>query len=133
MIRTAATLLLLCGGMTQPAWADQAIDWRGLLQGQGNGIDGPHRGPMAPMVAPPVVVDRHPGLHHGRDLPSRCLQSVETPDGWHRLYDSACLSNRLGAEARLPRICRVQLVTWGGIRDGYDPQCLDDTGFRPRR
>ena len=85
----------------------------------------------APQFAPPVIVDRRP--QRADPLPNLCLQAVDTPDGWHRYYDSDCLYDQHVWLVDLPRDCRVRLTTWGGTRDGYDAQCLFDAGFRRAR
>ena len=125
MIARIALLICLVAGAAWPARADhdhQAGTWGSLLPPEHPGDRG-----GVPMVAPPVVIaplfDAAP-----RRLPNLCLQAVDTPDGWRRFYDGACL-DRHGRAGDLPRVCRVRLTTWGAIRRGYDAQCLFDAGY----
>jgi hypothetical protein len=133
MLRIVALFFILVSGAALPAQADHDTrrgDWGSFLPPRDHhGPDRDHDGP--PYRAPPVVADPVIGLgHHGRSLPNICLQAVETPDGWRRLYDQDCLSGRSAVYFDLPRDCRVRLVTWGDTRRGYDAQCLFDAGFR---
>ncbi|WP_052700963.1 hypothetical protein [Loktanella sp. S4079] len=78
---------------------------------------------------------RHPqGWTGHRDrrnaLPSQCLREIETRYGQHRMLMRRCLERNNVQLSRLPNRCEVRLFTIDGPRNGYDPACMRQEGFR---
>lgn len=84
---------------------------------------------------------RHPQGWTGRPrpagnrnvLPSECLGQIDTRYGDHRMYMSRCLERHQVWVAQLPRRCEVRLFTNDGPRNGYDPACMRQEGYRSDR
>lgn len=66
-------------------------------------------------------------------LPRRCVDSVDTWYGAQQIVDRDCLEQRYRHVAQLPRQCQVRVYTNRGPRNGFDPHCLRDEGYRLRR
>lgn len=74
---------------------------------------------------------------HSRDarraLPHACLRTVETRFGTQRMFGRRCLERNYRHASRLPERCSVRLYTSDGPRNGFDPLCLREQGFRSDR
>ena len=67
-------------------------------------------------------------------IPRDCVRVAETRFGNHRFFARRCLQHTYDYFDTLPNACRVRLIdTQGRTRNGYDPQCLRDYGYRARR
>ena len=66
-------------------------------------------------------------------LPGQCLQTVRAGGNRLELYDWSCLDRRYAGVNQLPAQCAVRFYTANGPRDGFDPQCLRDAGYRSDR
>ena len=64
------------------------------------------------------------------ELPRECLRSVETRFGTQRLFTERCLQRSHVQVNRLPNRCAVRLFTTQGPRNGFDPLCLREQGYR---
>ena len=68
-----------------------------------------------------------------RVLPSACLRNVETRFGTQRMFGKRCLERNYRHASRLPERCAVRLYSSNGPRQGFDPHCLREQGFRSDR
>ena len=68
-----------------------------------------------------------------RILPADCLQTVETRFGPLRLFGQRCLERNYRYTADLPERCEVRVYSDRGPRDGFDPLCLREQGYRTNR
>lgn len=66
-------------------------------------------------------------------LPYGCLQTVDTRFGDLRLFGDHCLQRNFRYAADLPQRCAVRVYSDRGPRDGYDPLCLHEQGYRTNR
>lgn len=66
-------------------------------------------------------------------LPHDCLRRVETRFGTQRMFGKRCLERNYRHVSNLPRRCEVRVFTSNGPRDGFDPQCLRQQGYRSDR
>ena len=66
-------------------------------------------------------------------LPSECLRTVETRFGDLRLFGQRCLERNYRFVADLPERCEVRVYSDRGPREGYDPLCLREQGYRTNR
>jgi len=73
------------------------------------------------------------GWADARVLPRQCLNTVHTRYGDQRIFARNCLRENYRHISRLPRSCAVRLIGMNGVRNGFDPQCLRDAGYRARR
>lgn len=68
-----------------------------------------------------------------RTLPYTCLRRVETRFGTQRMFGKRCLENNYRFASRLPDRCAVRVWTSDGPRNGFDPLCLREQGYRTDR
>jgi len=94
-------------------------------QGRQNNQD---RGSWADLNRP-----RERRAERARILPHRCLQTVETRFGHLRLFSERCLERRYRHVDHLPRRCEVRVYSAEGPRNGFDPLCLREQGYRTNR
>ena len=82
--------------------------------------------------------NRGNGLGHGpvtrtEILPYTCLNGVDTRFGDVRMFGRNCLRNAGVRIDRLPEECSVRVYGENGVRNGYDPLCLRQNGYRADR
>ncbi len=65
--------------------------------------------------------------------PYDCLRTVETRFGDLRLFGQRCLERNYRYAADLPERCEVRVYSDNGPRNGYDPLCLREQGYRTNR
>lgn len=65
-----------------------------------------------------------------RALPRECLRGVETRFGTQRMFVQRCLERNYRHVNSLPNRCAVRVYTSNGPRQGYDPLCLREAGYR---
>lgn len=68
-----------------------------------------------------------------RELPGECLRSVETRFGTQRMFVQRCLERNYRQVNSLPARCAVRVYSNDGPRQGYDPLCLREAGYRSDR
>jgi hypothetical protein len=66
-------------------------------------------------------------------LPGDCLRTVENRFGSQRMFEQRCLERHYRHANRLPERCAVRVFTSDGPRNGYDPLCLREAGYRSDR
>lgn len=74
---------------------------------------------------------QHPiNLGNQQRLPQSCLRQIETRFGEHRMFMRRCLQRNDIGVRDLPNRCEVRLFTDDGPRNGFDPACLRQAGYR---
>ena len=68
-----------------------------------------------------------------RALPYHCLRRIETRFGTQRMFGKRCLENNYRHANRLPGRCAVRVFSSNGPRNGFDPLCLREQGYRTDR
>ncbi len=68
-----------------------------------------------------------------RVLPGECLRRVETRHGPVRFFARRCLNRNYRYADRLPARCEMTVRTDRGVRHGYHPACLRQSGFTMAR
>lgn len=68
-----------------------------------------------------------------RLLPRDCLRVVETRFGHHRMFGKRCMNQTYAFASTLPERCAVRVYTDAGPRNGFDPRCLREQGYRSDR
>ena len=76
---------------------------------------------------------RSRGHDRRADLPRDCLRNVETRFGTQRLLGRRCLQRNYAQFNRLPNRCAVRVFSDNGPRNGFDPRCLREQGYRINR
>lgn len=66
-------------------------------------------------------------------LPRQCLRNIETRFGNTRMFTQRCLNRNYRHVDTLPNRCAVRVYGTQGVRQGYDPLCLRQQGFRAAR
>lgn len=66
-------------------------------------------------------------------IPSQCLSSYQTRGGTVRMFLRSCMRENYHQVASLPASCVVRAITTEGPRNGWDPKCLSDKGYRISR
>ena len=80
-----------------------------------------------------------PWQHQPRELaqrlvvPAQCFASYQTRYGTVRMFARSCMRNNYRHVTSLPRSCAVRALTADGPRDGWDPKCRRDNGYRISR
>lgn len=79
--------------------------------------------------------NRHPQGWNGHrqnrmTLPGDCLRGVQTRFGTQRMFIRQCLTRNDVRLRDLPRRCEVRAYTNDGPRNGYDPLCMREAGYR---
>ena len=76
----------------------------------------------------------HPRRQDNRKvLPSACVREIQTPYGDHRMFMRRCLERNAIRVSQLPDRCEVRLFTNDGPRNGFDPACMRQEGYRSDR
>lgn len=70
---------------------------------------------------------RQPTQTHQTRLPSECLREVGRND---RIFTRNCLQRNDVRVNRLPNRCEVRVFTGNRSRNGFDPSCLRQEGYR---
>ena len=74
---------------------------------------------------------QHPiNLGNQQRLPQSCVRRIETRYGEHRMLLRRCLQRSDIRVRDLPNRCEVRLFTDDGPRNGFDPACLRQAGYR---
>lgn len=66
-------------------------------------------------------------------LPSQCFASYQTGYGAVRMFVRSCMRENYRQVAQLPFECTVRALTTEGPRNGWDPKCLRENGYRISR
>lgn len=66
-------------------------------------------------------------------IPSQCLASYKTRYGTVRMFVRSCMRENYRRTGSLPTECNVRALTTEGPRNGWDPTCLRDKGYRISR
>ncbi|SFR55302.1 hypothetical protein SAMN04488005_2830 [Yoonia tamlensis] len=65
-----------------------------------------------------------------QSLPQSCMERIDTRYGEHRMLMRRCLQRNDIRVRDLPNRCEVRLFTDDGPRNGFDPACLRQAGYR---
>jgi hypothetical protein len=65
-----------------------------------------------------------------RYMPSMCFTRAETTGGNFPIVDTECLIDKGFDVSDLPVTCEIYMNSFGIDKFGYDPNCLQDKGFR---
>ncbi|MEM8536643.1 MAG: hypothetical protein AAGF56_02155 [Pseudomonadota bacterium] len=77
---------------------------------------------------------QHQQFHHQRRaIPASCLRDVQTRFGTQPMFGQRCLERNYAQLSRLPARCAVRVYTNNGPRQGFDPLCLREQGYRADR
>jgi hypothetical protein len=100
----------------------------------GAAIENNNRHHSEPEATRDLTPQRPAGWETGNNrnvaLPRTCMQQIETRSGNHSMLMSRCLQRNDVRVRDLPNRCEVRLFTDNGPRNGFDPACLRQAGYR---